>query len=103
MKYEVKIPRKLKIGGFDFSVNISPCTDKELECADLYGQVNERKQIIRIGSSDTPQRISECFMHEVFHATNGIFAGGKIDEAQVKATVAGFHQVMEQLGIRFVR
>ncbi len=103
MIYEIQIPSTVKIAGFDFEVRMSSITDGELECADLYGQTHNRKQIIRMNQTETPQHISECFIHEVIHAVNGIFTDSKMTENQVQSSAAGLHQVFEQLGIRFVK
>ncbi len=102
MKHEVVIPKRLKIGGLDIRIDISPKITKELIDKDCYGDSTSQLQRIRLDELMTPQRLSGVFIHECVHIISDIYSADKLTEGQVNAVENGLLQVMEQLGVRFV-
>ncbi len=101
---KIKIPKKIKIGGYDYKITIGERTDRELECARLWGQTRTRlANEIVVASILGEQRLSECLIHELLHAIEGVYLSGETDEHLIKALAEGLFQVLEQMGIRFVR
>ncbi len=100
---EIKVPATLKIGGFDYSVEVNVIHDRELRSDGNWGQCADRLRRIRIESTSLPQQFSETFLHEVLHAIDGIYGHYELKEEQYHHLGQGLLQVFEQLGIRFVK
>lgn len=99
----IPIPRKVKIGGFDYTVVADGKADRELSGLNWVGSESLNDQRIQIHTNQSPQGTSNTFLHEITHAINRIYNNGKLCEEDVNQVANGLHQVMEQLGIRFVR
>jgi hypothetical protein len=99
----VEIPKIIKIGGFDYSVVISPERDKILKYNHNWGECSEEERLISIRSDYLSQQMSETFIHEILHAINDVYLGHKLEEDEGYGLGNGLFQVFEQLGIRFVR
>lgn len=102
-KYQVPIPRKIKIGGFDYSIVVSPAFDKELFADGNKGSMSSRLRRIIVSSTLPPQDFSETFVHEILHAVDDIYTNSSLTENQVFLLANGLLQVLEQLGVRFVK
>jgi len=78
----LKIPKSLKIGGRSYKVLYPHIfTDS---CQNLYGQHDSSGQTIKMADKDTfgvvrhPESIAHTFMHEILHAVDNVYVGGKI-------------------------
>lgn len=91
----MKLPRSLKIGGRIYRV-LFPYIFKD-SCSVLYGQCDESGQKIRIsginshGEQRHPQAIMQTFIHELLHAIDYIYVGGKV------AKLDGGEDIIDQL------
>ena len=103
MKYEIKIPKTIKVGGFDYKIELSEKTDKELESTQQYGASSQMLRNIKIWTRPTPQQLSETFLHEILHAVDSVYAHGSLSEEQNASISNGLFQVFEQLGVRFIK
>ena len=102
--YEVKIPDSIKIGGFDYTVRHTKESDKELEDADMWGSHSERQRRIDLRTDCLPQQKSASFIHECLHAIDTIYLNRQIgDEKIIRGLGSGLLQILEQLGVRFVK
>ena len=97
----VEIPKTIKVGGFDYRI-IFP---KKIEddCGAHWGHWNHCPPEIQLSQEADEERTSATFLHEIIHAIDDTILGGRLEEHDVKNLEAGLHQVMEQLGVRFVR
>ena len=100
--YEIKIPASIKIGGFDYLVEVSEYHTTELRDNSNWGEHSERQRRIRFDPTALPQQISQTFIHEIVHAVDAVYQGRKLTEDSTHAMANGLLQVLEQLGIRFV-
>jgi len=102
--YEIKIPDVIKIGGFDYSVVHSKENDIELKDANLWGSHSERLRRIELNTEASSQQKSATFIHECLHAIDTVYLNGQIDDHKIiRGLESGLHQILEQLGVRFVR
>ncbi len=99
---EIKLPESIKVGGFDFKIDLSESRSKELTCANLAGQERTEPYDISIKIDMSPQQFSNTFIHEAIHAVDSIYRPD-LEEKQVLVLTNGLHQIFEQLGIRFVK
>ena len=60
----MKIPNKLKIGGFIWKVKKDADIAYEGNC---YGSTHHRSQKIFLDPANTPQKMEQSFLHEVLH------------------------------------
>ena len=97
----VKIPKKLKIGGFDYKIEVNARQDRELRSDSDWGQCAYRLKRITIDSDSSEQQMSETFLHEIIHAIDGIYGHYALTEDETQHLGNGLLQVFEQLGIRF--
>ena len=98
---EIKVPSSIKVGGYDYIIEVSPEHDKELEDFDNWGEHSARLKRIRIRSRCSEQQFSETFLHEILHAVDEVYNHHGLNNEIVSALSQGLFQVLEQLGIRF--
>jgi hypothetical protein len=78
----MKIPKLVKVGGRDYQV-LYPHKFQDSHCV-LYGLHDPGTQIIRLsekdeqGSKRHPQSIEHTLLHEIIHAIDAVYFGGKI-------------------------
>lgn len=101
--YEIKIPKEIKIGGIDFAIKMDEVTHISLNDRSNRGEHSDRCRLISIDNSLSSQDISITFTHECCHAVDSIYCNNELSEYQIRGMAHGIHQVLEQLGIRFVR
>jgi len=92
----MKIPAQIKIGGHIYQV-VYPYVFKER--FDRAGSTDGDACRILISNKcdglEMPQsRIEEIFIHEVLHAVDSIYNGGKLEEEDVKRLAEGLYQVL---------
>lgn len=106
MRYEIRVPRRIKIGGFDYKINQSIRISKELDSAAMWGRHLGALREIQLASDGnvSPQQYSQTFIHELIHAISSIYCEDRqLAEADVAAVSNGLYQVLEQLGVRFIK
>lgn len=103
MKHEVKIPKRITIGGFSYRARTDKHTSKELQADGNWGRHRPNTREILIDSEASPQQISASFLHECLHAIDGVYCDYCLTETQNKCLASGLHQVFEQLKVRFVK
>lgn len=104
--HQIKIPKKVKVGGFDYRIKMGIEVDKELNSSSSWGKCSNLLRVIAVASCGvdvTAIQLSRSFIHELLHAISFIYNDDEMNEREVKALTAGLHQVLEQLGIRFVK
>ena len=99
----LKIPESIKIGGFDYTVDMNNESDKFLEAKNWTGSCGYIDKVMQISTKYSPQETSSTFIHEILHASNDVYNMGKIDEEGITNMANGVFQVLEQFGIRFVK
>ena len=102
MRHIVKIPKRLKIGGFDYRVRVDKRTSSELEADVKWGSHRPTTREILVGTVSPSQQISATFIHECLHAVDSVYMNASLSESQNNSLSSGLHQILEQLGVRFV-
>ena len=97
----INVTQGIKVGGYDVKVNMSEDAHNLLLGEERYGSYSSRNNIIRIDYSESPQQVSQTFIHEMVEAVNSIYCDYKIDHEKICQLSYGIHQVMESLGVRF--
>lgn len=95
------LPKSIKIGGFDYAIEISDYHNQELEAKTAWGDHSEFLKRIRVASGCSSQQFSQAALHEILHAVDFVYNNGNLSEDAVSALSNGLHQILEQLGIRF--
>ncbi len=103
MKHKVSIPKSLKFGGFDYSIDMSQSTVQQLMGRGHYGECAGMTKEIRLDSSQSPQQLSETFIHECLEAVSTVWCDRGVAHDHLSILATGLHQVLEQLEVRFVR
>ena len=70
---EIPIPESLKVGGFDYSIELSHRNDRELRSDNNWGECSGYLRRIRIDTEASPIQFSETFLHEVIHAIDHVY------------------------------
>ena len=102
MTHKIKIPASIKIGGYDYEIEVSEYHTTELRDNSNWGEHSERQRRIRFDPTALPQQISQTFLHEIIHAVDAVYQGRKLTEDSTHAIANGLLQVFEQLGVRFI-
>ena len=97
----VDISKGIKVGGFDYVVDMSNEAHHELRADQDNGQCDLHNQRICLDPDNTPQRLSKTFVHEVIEAVNYVYCDNKIEHEKIQQLSFGLHQVMENLGVQF--
>jgi len=100
---EIKIPKNLKIGGFNYKVRTDRRTAEGLDADGKWGSHRPTSREILIDTTASSQQISASFIHECLHAIDGVYAEACLSESQNKSLSAGLHQILEQMKVRFVK
>lgn len=101
---EVKIPKSIKIGGFDYKVVTGLETSRLLSDGDgAWGKCQNALLQILFDENMTPEQFANTFIHEILHAVTYVYMGGKcLNDEQITGLANGLHQIFEQLGVRFI-
>ena len=100
---EISVPETIKVGGIDYEIRIDAETAKYLRHERLNGESDHNDSIIRLDDDRPPQVFSRLFLHEVLHAIGEVYDRDRLEERDVQVVAQGLLQVMEQLGVRFVK
>ena len=102
MIYKIPIPKMLKIGGYNYSIECDDEADKNLRVDGWTGDYSFTLQRIRVSKYAGKQETANAFIHEVLHAICRIYAANKVEENLIEGIGNGLHQVLEELGITFI-
>uniref|UniRef100_A0A6H2A2S1 Phage protein n=1 Tax=viral metagenome TaxID=1070528 RepID=A0A6H2A2S1_9ZZZZ len=100
---KVKLPKQIKIGGFTYKVKLNKLTDAHLKDQMRFGEHIYHIRSLLIDSTLSDEQTSATFIHEVCHAIDSIYCNSRLSEDDIKGMAGGIHQVLEGLGIRFIR
>lgn len=103
MKHEVKIPKRLKMGGHNYSILQSKRTTDSLEDISYWGRHSHRFRHLELNNTASSEQLSETFIHETLHAIDNVYLNDSLEEKQIANLSEGLFQVLEQLGVRFVK
>lgn len=96
----VKVPDSIKIGGHKYKISF----DKLRELADEnnYGDINHRRQRIRINPDRPESQRREAFIHEILHCVAHTYGGRPdVEESLISTLSEGLNQMFDELGIQF--
>jgi len=99
---EIKIPHVIKVGGLDYPILFEPIPDDDGE-HDNWGWWRNNPRMIKIHPEADDVRCSTTFWHEILHAIDDTILGNRLTEQDTKNLEVGIHQVLEQMGVRFVK
>lgn len=100
---EIKIPHSFRVGGFTYRIRQGNEVHDNLEELGRWGQHSGVHHRIDLDCAANPEQLSKTFGHELLHAVNFIYCGDKVSEDDIQGLSQGLFQVMEQLGVRFVK
>lgn len=98
---KINVTKGIKVGGFDYAVDLSEKAHRDLLADNDAGQCDCRNLVISIDKEGNEQQISKTFIHEVIEAVNHVYCNGKVEHEKIQELSFGIHQVMESLGVRF--
>ncbi len=103
MKYDIPIPKRIKVGGLDYRIVMGRAVTIDLRDRKLWGEHSGNMREIRL-SMDAPstQQLSDTFFHEILHAVDAVYNSDGLEERENVVLAHGLQQVFDQLGIRFV-
>lgn len=97
----IDITKGITVGGFDYAVDMSEKTHRDLLADNNAGECDCRNCVITIDYAESPQKISKVFIHEVIEAVNHVYCNDKIEHERIHQLSFGLHQIMESLNVRF--
>ncbi len=100
---EIKLPTSIKIGGFDYTIDLSKEAREELISKNCYGDCSNYINRIRVDNEHNPQTFSETTLHEFIEAVNDKWCNNNLEHDEITNVSHGLHQIFEQLGVRFVK
>jgi len=100
---EVSVSGGIKVGGFDYQVDMSEAAHRDLLADNDSGQCDFRNKVISVDCAESPQQVSKVFIHEIIEAVNHVYCNDKIEHEKIQQLSFGIHQVIESLGLRFVK
>lgn len=98
---KIDVTKGIKVGGFDYAVDMSDEAHKSLRADNNNGQCDCHNHLIQLDHDLDDVTLSKTFIHEVIEAVNQIYCNDKIEHEKIQQLSFGIHQVMESLGIRF--
>lgn len=100
---EIELPRTIKVGGFTYTIEVSAEHDRDLQGRALWAEHSGALKRIRVDSQCSSEQFAESFGHELLHALDCVYNNNKLTEEDTNGLAQGLFQVLEQLGIRFVK
>lgn len=100
---KIKIPMTIRIGGFEYRIDCSKEAEIDLKARIRLGETIALTRVIKLDVSTIPQQTSETFIHEVIECIANIYCNDTLEHDQISNLSFGLHQVLEQLGVRFVK
>jgi hypothetical protein len=102
----IKVPAKIKIGGYNYTIRQNRRVNRELDSAGMWGRHSATLREIQVATDGnmSDQQYSQTFLHELTHAISNVYCEGReVAESEVAAISNGFFQVLEEMGVRFIR
>lgn len=96
---KIKVPDAIKIGGHKYKIILD--TGKKMVDEAINGEINHRKQQIRINATRPDSQKREALLHEILHGVGHIYGDGGEDEKVIKYMAEGLNQTLDELGIGF--
>ena len=105
MKHEIKIPRQIKLYELTCLIKHGEIITAELQKQRCYGVFLKDKNArhIWLDASQSSSDLSNTFIHECLEFINQSTLDGELKHRNIAAISNGLHQILEQLGIRFVK
>lgn len=100
---EIQIPLTIKIGGFDYTIDCTKEAEVDLRARTRLGETIALTRVIKLDVSTIPPQVSETFIHEIIECIADIYCNDTLTHEQISNLSYGLHQVLEQLGVRFVK
>ncbi len=97
----IDITKGIKVGGFDYTIDLSKQAHKTLRSDNDNGQCDCEWRSISLDPDRDVVSISATFLHEVIEAVNHVYCNDKLEHEKITQVAYGLHQVMESLGIQF--
>lgn len=96
---KIKVPDSIKIGGHKYRIILDG--GKRLIDEAINGEINHRKQQIRINTTRPDSQKQEALIHEILHGVSKIYGDSDEDEKAITHLAEGLNQVFGELGIGF--
>ncbi len=96
---KLKVPDSIKLGGHKYKIILD--YSKKLIDEGSNGEVNYRKQEIRINATRPNSQKREALIHEILHCVNKVYDGETSEEKTITRLSEGLNQVFDELGIEF--
>ncbi len=106
MKYEVPIPRQIRVAAMPATVRWDGKADEELlekEFHGMYGGNRAGGRRIILDSHQNDSQFSATFIHEVLEYISAVHTGQRINHRTIVTFAVGLHQLFEGMGLRFVK
>ncbi len=105
VEHEIKIPKQIKLYALTCLIKHGEAITAELQEQKYYGLFLKDKnaRYIWLDASQSPSDLSNTFIHECLEFINQSTLVGELKHRHIVAISNGFHQIFEQLGIRFVK
>jgi len=103
MWHEIKIPKRIRIGGFVYKFRLDKRAHDDLEAASRWGQHGGLAHTIDLDRAANPDQFSKSALHELLHGVDHVYNGDKLSEEAIQNLSQGLFQVFEQLKVRFVK
>lgn len=97
---DIPIPKEIKSASHTYQVSIEFNVIRDTEHR---GQVNSHTQVMRIDACLAPTEMAAVFLHECAHTVNWHYCNEAIGEETLACFMEGFAQVLQSMGINFVR
>ena len=93
----MKLPTKIEIGGFVYSITIA---EGELEGKSCYADVSHYLKRIRVKENLTEEELINSLIHEVLHGIDYVYLNEMLEERTIAVLANGLHQALKQLGFK---
>lgn len=105
MNHEIKIPKQIKVCGLKSLIRMGKSTNEGLRKAQYYGRFygTEKGRYIELDSAQRACELSGTFIHECLEFINASLLGSELKHRHIQGITNGFHHILEQLGVRFVK
>ena|SRR3972149_4607096 len=100
----IAVGKGVKVGAHIYKVRTGQHITDRLKEGSFYGRTyHSEEKLIMLDSKLPETQFSQTFLHEVIHAVDTIYLGSSLREKQVIGIANGLAQVMEGLGVRFIK
>jgi len=99
---EIPIGDSIKVGSYTYELRCGDNIVEELECKGLWGSTWAKVKRVDLNTRSSPEQFSNTVVHELLHCVDKEYLADKLEEDTITLLTNGIHQVLEQLGVRFV-